>query len=583
MLNRLIKAAEGIIVTVLNRAFSFDHNIDGSHRTWIDASNFSSFGAAVDECGPTGSKPCTIAITKTLNVTSDKTVPAHVTLFPMRGGKLNISSGKTVTIQGDVIAGLYQWIDGDGLIDFDSGHVLSVYPQWWGAKGDNSSDDTSAVQAAINSINTNAVSDGSGGTIVFSKGIYRITSQLTAKSNINFKGANMNASVIRSYQTNADSLFLIQTSSDESFHNSFEDLMLRGNGSSHTGGAIELDSGFRTTINRCYIFNFGGIAIQQYQGQTSQSQSLSIRDCRINFNAKGGVKFGTMTAASHFLSMDNCTMNQNGFYGLFLAKVRNAVISNCEFAGYFFGNTAGGAAHQSVPVALFGGHLITLESLSFENNGGQSGTAGYNIRTGYNGDTQANDATGNTRLLRVINCNFQPVGGANRDLNHIKVDYVVGLQVQNCFFQHSASFAGTYYGIEWGTTFVGFNYDFLTNEWHSTLDAKYTGTVPDHIEIDESKFIQYGIQTLVDEATPSVFGGNNFVTSGTANDPITDFDDGVEGQIIRIIAEHAITITDGTNIFLNGSVNFVMAATDTLTLIQKSDLKWYELARSDNT
>ena len=57
---------------------------------------------------------------------------------------------------------------------------------------------------------------------------------------------------------------------------------------------------------------------------------------------------------------------------------------------------------------------------------------------------------------------------------------------------------------------------------------------------------------------------------------------GYESQIIRIISEHAITITDGTNIFLNSSTNYVMKATDTLTLIQKADSKWYELSRSVN-
>jgi cyclophilin family peptidyl-prolyl cis-trans isomerase len=89
------------------------------------------------------------------------------------------------------------------------------------------------------------------------------------------------------------------------------------------------------------------------------------------------------------------------------------------------------------------------------------------------------------------------------------------------------------------------------------------------------------IGTLANDATPSVNGGDFFLTGGTTT--ITDFDDGVLGQVITIIAEHAITITDGTNIFLNGSANFTMAATDTLTLICKADNKWYEIGRSDNT
>ena len=80
------------------------------------------------------------------------------------------------------------------------------------------------------------------------------------------------------------------------------------------------------------------------------------------------------------------------------------------------------------------------------------------------------------------------------------------------------------------------------------------------------------------DATPSVALGTKFLTVGTT--AITDFDDGIEGQTIIIIAESSITITDGTNIFLHGSANFVMAATDTLTLICKADNKWYELSRA---
>ena len=88
------------------------------------------------------------------------------------------------------------------------------------------------------------------------------------------------------------------------------------------------------------------------------------------------------------------------------------------------------------------------------------------------------------------------------------------------------------------------------------------------------------VGTLVDDATPSVKDGHIFLTGGTTT--ITDFDDGYEGQIIIIIAEHSITITDGTNIFLDGSANWDMTATDTLTLICKADNKWYELSRGDN-
>lgn len=88
------------------------------------------------------------------------------------------------------------------------------------------------------------------------------------------------------------------------------------------------------------------------------------------------------------------------------------------------------------------------------------------------------------------------------------------------------------------------------------------------------------VTTLANDATPSVAAGNLFKTGGTTT--ITDLDDGVVGQTITILSAHAITITDGTNILLNGSANFVMAAGDTLTLSMINDQVWEEVSRKVN-
>ena len=96
-----------------------------------------------------------------------------------------------------------------------------------------------------------------------------------------------------------------------------------------------------------------------------------------------------------------------------------------------------------------------------------------------------------------------------------------------------------------------------------------------------SEPISWVVRTLSNVATPSVEGGRLFLTGGTTT--ITNLTGGIVGQIVNILSEHAITITDGTNIFLSGSGNFVMADTDTLMLVCKADGKWYEVGRSDNT
>lgn len=72
-----------------------------------------------------------------------------------------------------------------------SGLFYNVRASAYGAAGDGTTDDTSAIQAAIDDAN----SDG-GGTVFFPAGIYRITSALTLKIQVSLMGANALASSI---------------------------------------------------------------------------------------------------------------------------------------------------------------------------------------------------------------------------------------------------------------------------------------------------------------------------------------------------------------------------------------------------
>jgi len=86
------------------------------------------------------------------------------------------------------------------------------------------------------------------------------------------------------------------------------------------------------------------------------------------------------------------------------------------------------------------------------------------------------------------------------------------------------------------------------------------------------------------DASPDVTDYNYWLTAGTTT--ITDIDGGKTGQVIVIIAETSITIEDavtrGGNIWLDGSADWAMTASDSLTLMKKSTGAWVELARGDN-
>lgn len=185
MINRLIKATEAITTAVLNRFVSFDHNIDGSHRPWIDARNFASLSAAIDACGAAGSKSCTIAITNNQALSSNKPVLPHVTLWFANSGRITFSGGAILTVQGGMLEmGLQQRFFGTGTVVFDTGFIKRVYPQWWGAKGDGATEDTTAIQAAITAVSANALA------VYFVPGNYVIDAlTLPAKTNLQGDGS----------------------------------------------------------------------------------------------------------------------------------------------------------------------------------------------------------------------------------------------------------------------------------------------------------------------------------------------------------------------------------------------------------
>jgi hypothetical protein len=82
------------------------------------------------------------------------------------------------------------------------------------------------------------------------------------------------------------------------------------------------------------------------------------------------------------------------------------------------------------------------------------------------------------------------------------------------------------------------------------------------------------------DATPTVATGRTFITAGST--AITDFDDGVDGQIITVRAHGAITLTDSATLQLQGDADFVMAADDTVTLANIGGTNWYETGRRES-
>ena len=84
-------------------------------------------------------------------IAANLTVPANLRLKLAHGAVLTIATGMTLTINGPLEAGLHQIFScaGTGKVTFGNGAVKETYAEWWGAIGDNTTDNYAKMQQAI--------------------------------------------------------------------------------------------------------------------------------------------------------------------------------------------------------------------------------------------------------------------------------------------------------------------------------------------------------------------------------------------------------------------------------------------------
>ena len=131
------------------------------------------------------------------SITTDCTLSAHIKILP--AAILTIATGKTLTINGTLDAGLYQIFSctGTGKVVFGRPNgVKELVPQWWGATGNGTTDDIIPLQAMVD---CSVASGGESGgiDIYIPGGIYKITDTLKLNKGVNyasfiFRGAGGN-------------------------------------------------------------------------------------------------------------------------------------------------------------------------------------------------------------------------------------------------------------------------------------------------------------------------------------------------------------------------------------------------------
>lgn len=135
-------AAGSTIYTRDNLPFGL---VDGP---WIDVSEYASLTAAVTAIGST---PATLLVNDATTLTAGTTIPSTLALEVTPIGSIN-QGAYTLTINGSVDFPDKQVFTGTGAV---SGTGLKeTRPEWWGALGNGTADDTEAVQDALDAVNT---------------------------------------------------------------------------------------------------------------------------------------------------------------------------------------------------------------------------------------------------------------------------------------------------------------------------------------------------------------------------------------------------------------------------------------------
>lgn len=177
----------------------------------VFAADYANFNAAITAIG---SNTRTLVIASSSTVTTSVTSPSNVTLWFVGTGQLSVNSGQTLTIAGAIIAPLRQIFAGDGTVAGAVDHPNNtVYPEWFGALGDDLTNDTAKINAAIAFAAVAGTDDGRR-TVRFSGGrVYRGQNITLTSKPVTLKGDNYRSAYIKQH-TDSDHVIVSNNVTD---------------------------------------------------------------------------------------------------------------------------------------------------------------------------------------------------------------------------------------------------------------------------------------------------------------------------------------------------------------------------------
>ncbi len=507
-----------------------------------------------------------------LLIDSNLTVPQGVNVNIINDAQLDIATGITLTWLGNLDAGLYNIfnISGTGLVDFtnNNGQIENLYPEWWGAIADNSTESGPALLLALT-----AAYDGKI-TCRWQNGGYALSTPLIIDSRITLIGQNKEDTFLR--WTGGASIVLRLTEDfvggDDPEECLFQNFSIRNTGSATVGFQVEASYATLKEV-RIYVgtgdTGYSVAALMTLKSGLPQSNTnqLSLLNCEIrgdNPLASGG----NGPIGAWLVGGSNITII-GGYYGVFdeaalklgfidapNAKVH--AISNCWLGGgIVMEQSPAFSSGTATCLIVEAAETLTIEAVRFE----------FGAGTGPN--QRGIKSLGQWRGGSIRNCAFAGTGVANSAIDFVgfsapSIEDADGIVIEGNLWQ---SVGGA--GLNPITLVSGA----LPNLEIGMNNHQGTGNEND-VDLD-----------IADGATiPNVGAGNFFITQNTAPTTISDLDGVQREQIktIRIIFNDTDTTINFTSAQMRGNagVDWIPKVGDHMTCTHHQTVWYCDVSRN---
>lgn len=334
-----------------------------------------------------------------------------------KGGLLKPIASHTITISGSFEAGAYQTftnaLPGQGTISFAGNKsMVAVYPQWWGARADASTDCTGPIQSAINA--AGSVGQGAGdleSLVLFASGIY-LTGNLEIdrgaaeiNNRIGLIGSGTRSTVLRA-KPGTSQLLRIQGKDPDHVNSGtlIRDLQFQGNQlavplvkmknvgfsrlenvtfQDNRANALTLERVHQTTFDQLYFANVGGTGSRNGvilidTGSIDAGSELRFRDIVIEAFVGRGIEFvqsSPSRVSTYQVVFDNLKIEDGGDgrpsaggdYQVILENVDHIKFQNSFFASKALGRDSNTLQNAQIYVAADVRDLVFSNTVFFNN------------------------------------------------------------------------------------------------------------------------------------------------------------------------------------------------------------------------